>query len=201
MNRLWPSQIILTNRYSNVTGSGTIAQQITAIATQITAKQGLRNIAATKLSNEQGALTSLQQFYDYDDKYYTQYADANNWDAAYFHSNRRDNETAPQIAAKKVLVDAIKEDIRILDEEITALNNQRTALLTAQLNDANLTPAQRLAAEKQKAEADRLAKELDSKSKNKKIIVIASAIIGVIGVIGLIIYIIKKRKGAKVASA
>lgn len=201
MNRLWPSQIILTTRYSNVTGSTSITAQITALDNKISAKQALKAPLVAQLATQKSALTGLENFYSSDRGWYEHYAAKNQWDQAIFHRDRADNETAPQIADKKILVQGLEDDIQIIDEDISSLNTQRTTLLTQQLNDVNLTPAQRIAAQKAKAEADRLAIELDSKTKNKRIIVIASAIIGVIGVIGLIVYIIKKRKGAKTASA
>lgn len=203
MNRLYPNHIFLVDnnkQFSNVDGTNYSAQinQVTAI---INGKQTLLNTANTNLATEKGKLIGLKNSLAYDQSYYKQYADANNWSAAIFHRDRMNNQTIPAIANSEGLIDGYETEIKNLQNEIESLGKQKAELLEAQiaetkekLANANLTPAQRLALEKQKADLERLSKESDSKAKIKKYLVIGGAILGGLAIIGYIIYVIKKRK-------
>lgn len=206
MNRALPYQIILNTRYSNVTGTQDLTNQINGVNAQINSKILERNGIATKKIEEEKKYNQAKILHDRYRDSYLDFANKNKWSEAYEQARIAEGYgQSMQIALKNK--EEFDRQISILDGEIKSLNTQKAALIDAQiaankqaLANANLTPQERAALEKQQADLDRMAKESENKSRNKKYIIIGSSIAAVIAVIGFVIYIIKKRKGAKAAT-
>lgn len=126
---------------------------------------------------------------------WTAYGDANEAQRAYAYEKA--HEAADLEAKLKAENTVLKSNVSSLITSISAINNKIQADIKTQLANANLTPQQRQELLLKQQQADAIAKQAESRSKNIRLFAWAGAIALVLAVIAFVV--IKLKRGSKAA--